>query len=90
MEPQAVLIDFHRHTYLQIGQQGNTLRVIPMEPTSAGLTVRRLTPAKQRELGIKVLDYPVKKAERIFKRQARLHGTRNKQVAEALHIRRRK
>ncbi len=90
MQPEAVLIDFHQHTYLQVGSRGSSLRVIPMEATQSGMTVRWLKPAQQKALGLQVLDYPLPKAVRIFQRHARLCGTSNKQVAKALHVRRRR
>lgn len=86
---QAVLIDFHRHTFIQINQVGTRLRVIPLEATEAGLVTRWLDLAAQRALGIQELDYPRKKAFKIYQHRARRFGA-SKAAAKVLQVRRKK
>ena len=68
----AVLIDRSRKTYLRVMAGSKYLHLIPMD--ASGLSVLKLTEAECESLGLRVIDYALKKAVERFRGAAERFG----------------
>lgn len=83
-KPLSVYMDFHRHTYLFIGEGRKKRHYIPM--SAGGLSVIKLDAKAEHKLGLREIEYPLPRAEKLFREAARDYGA-TKEATRALRVR---